>query len=167
MNTKEQINARTAGPACARGGNVTGDNAASRDGRKHLALLMLLCQAPLCLCFAATAVVLQWAEVMRSRAITDDALLPSLMQYVPPAAFVFLVAGFALSIGITAASIWFAAAGSSRFCGLSGSRFCGLSGSRFCGQDATRFCEHDSTGFCEKDSSSLCETEACACSDGR
>ena len=159
MNTKEQINARTAGPACARGGNVTGDNAASRDGRKHLALLMLLCQAPLCLCFAATAVVLQWAEVMRSRAITDDALLPSLMQYVHPAAFVFLVAGFALSIGITAASIWFAAAGSSRFCGLSGSRFCG--------QDATRFCEHDSTGFCEKDSSSLCETEACACSDGR
>ena len=159
MNTKEQINARTAGPACARGGNVTGDNAASRDGRTHLALLVLLCQAPLCLCFAATAVVLQWAEVMRSRAITDDALLPSLMQYVHPAAFVFLVAGFALSIGITAASIWFAAAGSSRFCGLSGSRFCG--------QDATRFCEHDSTGFCEKDSSSLCETEACACSDGR
>ena len=111
--------------------------------RTHLALLVLLCQAPLCLCFAATAVVLQWAEVMRSRAITDDALLPSLMQYVHPAAFVFLVAGFALSIGITAASICFAAAGSSMFCG----------------QDASR--------FCEKSSSSLCEKEACACSDGR
>ena len=119
--------------------------------RTHLALLVLLCQAPLCLCFAASAVIFQWAEVMRSRAITDDALLPSLMQYVHPAAFVFLVAGFALSIGITAASIWFAAAGSSRFCGLSGSRFCG--------QDASR--------FCEKDSSSLCEKEACACSDRR
>ena len=127
--------------------------------RTQLALLVLLCQAPLCLCFAATAVVLQWAEVMRNRAITDDALLPSLMQYVHPASFVFLVAGFALSIGITAASIWFAAAGSSRFCGLSGSRFCGQDATRFCGQDASR--------FCEKDSSSLCEKEACACSDGR
>ena len=127
--------------------------------RTHLALLVLLCQAPLCLCFAATAVVLQWAEVMRSRAITDDALLPSLMQYVHPAAFVFLVAGFALSIGITAASIWFAAAGSSRFCGLSGSGFCG--------QDATRFCEKSSSSLCEQDTTRLCETEACACSDGR
>ena len=125
----------------------------------HLALLVLLCQAPLCLCFAATAVVLQWAEVMRSRAITDDALLPSLMQYVHPAAFVFLVAGFALSIGITAASIWYAAGGSSRFCGLSGSEFCG--------QDATRFCEKSSSSLCEQDTTRLCETEACVCSDGR
>lgn len=147
MNTKEQINARTAGPACARGGNVTGDNAASRDGRKHLALLVLLCQAPLCLCFAATAVVLQWAEVMRSRAITDDALLPSLMQYVHPAAFVFLVAGFALSIGITAASIWFAAAGSSG----------GMS----------RFCDDGPSRFCENDTSSFCEAKAYASPDGR
>ena len=125
----------------------------------HLALLVLLCQAPLCLCFAATAVVLQWAEVMRSRAITDDALLPSLMQYVHPAAFVFLVAGFALSIGITAASIWYAASGSSRFCGLRGSEFCG--------QDATRFCEKSSSSLCEQDTTRLCETEACVCSDGR
>ena len=123
--------------------------------RTHLALLVLLCQAPLCLCFAATAVVLQWAEVMRNRAITDDALLPSLMQYVHPAAFVFLVAGFALSIGITAASIWFAAAGSSG----------GMS--RFCDDRPSRFCENDTSRFCEKDSPSLCEKEACACSDGR
>ena len=131
MNTKEQINARAAGLACVRG------------RRKQLALLVLLCQAPLCLCFAATAVVLQWAEVMRSRAITDDALLPSLMQYVHPAAFVFLVAGFALSIGITAASIWFAAGGSSRFC------------------------EKNLSSLCDRGTSSLCGTETGACPDGR
>ena len=124
MNTKEKINGRTAGQVRARGGNVTGDTAASSGGRTHLALLVLLCQAPLCLCFAATAVVLQWAEVMRSKAITDDALLPSLTQYVHPAAFVFLVAGFALSIGITAASIWYVAGGSSRFCEKNSSRLC-------------------------------------------
>ena len=167
MNTKEKINGRTAGQVCARGGNVTGDTAASSGGRTHLALLVLLCQAPLCLCFAATAVVFQWGEVMRSRAIVDDALLPSLMQYVHPAAFVFLVAGFALSIGITAASIWFAAGGSSRFCGLSGSRFCGQDATRFCEKNSSSLCDRSKSSFCDRGKSSLCGTETGACPDGR
>lgn len=155
MNTKEQINARAAGLACVRG------------RRKQLALLVLLCQAPLCLCFAATAVVFQWGEVMRSRAIVDDALLPSLMQYVHPAAFVFLVAGFALSIGITAASIWFAAGGSSRFCGLSGSRFCGQDATRFCEKNSSSLCDRSKSSFCDRGKSSLCGTETGACPDVR
>ena len=93
MNTLDASSARSYGTDCARpGGSVR-------------VLLLLLCQMPLCLCFAASALLIQWADFMRSQAVTDDVLPPALSQYIHPAALAFLIGGYVLSLGICAVSV--------------------------------------------------------------
>ncbi|MBQ9016279.1 MAG: hypothetical protein IJ109_09230 [Firmicutes bacterium] len=71
-------------------------------------LLLVLCQMPLCICLAGSALLIQWADFMRGQAVTDDTLLPALSQFIHPAALAFLIAGYVLSLAICAVSVYFA-----------------------------------------------------------
>ena len=53
---------------------------------------------PLCISFLATALIIQDAFALRSEAVKDDELMQSLMNWIHPAALVFLALGYAVSI---------------------------------------------------------------------
>ena len=53
---------------------------------------------PLCISFLATALIIQNAFALRSEAVKDDELMLSLMNWIHPAALVFLALSYAVSI---------------------------------------------------------------------
>ena len=91
------------------GRGLTGTSLGEGSGRglsgARRALAVLICQLPFCFCLATTALLLQWADLMRSRAVVDDAVPPSLLQYIHPVALAFLILAYAASVGLAAASI--------------------------------------------------------------
>lgn len=53
---------------------------------------------PLCISFLVTALIIQDASALRSEAVKDDELMLSLVNWIHPAALVFLALGYAVSI---------------------------------------------------------------------
>lgn len=61
-------------------------------------LLSVIRLFPMCLCLAATAMVVQHAHVLRTEMVVDDEILSPITDWIHPAAAVALAAGYILSL---------------------------------------------------------------------
>ena len=72
------------------------DNALKTEYRSS-APAVILGLLPLCLSLLATAIVLQTAAQTREMTIFDDTVAPPIISYIHPAAWIFLLLGYAVS----------------------------------------------------------------------